>query len=255
MDKLPQLDIEADLNNLESDGEENVSIVVEDLTGDSFPKTEPQDIFVGKPTNGKTKRPAPQNIKKKVVSKSEVEIPEPLQEVTDQPEEEEEKPKKKPLSEKQRLHLEKIRAKALEAKKEKMRLKKEVKERVEVEVKKTRQRKKKEVAEDKGLSEDFKQRMKVPSDEEIQAKKKKDEEMSFINFMSNMEKYQFMRHQFEQEKQARQPPPPKPQPPAQPVQRSQPQPTPKPQRKPAPQKLPETIKPKQQNPYDELFQW
>jgi hypothetical protein len=242
MDKLPQLEIEADLNNLESDTEENVSIVVEDLTGDVLPKTEPDQIFMNKPTNGKVKMPTNKNISKKVVPKKEVEIP--VTEVTEVVEgDEEEKPKKKQLSEKQRAHLEKIRAKALEAKREKMRLKKEVKERVEVEVKKTRQRRKKEVEPQKEeLSEDFKQRLKVPSDEEIQMKKKKEEEMSFINFMSNMEKYQYMRHSWEQEKQARQP---KPKPP----------PTPKQERKPAPQKLPETVKPKPLNPYEELFKW
>ncbi len=233
MDKLPELSIVEDLATIEGDEDEQLNIVVEDLST-PMELAEPSDIFIGKPTNGNVKMPTNKDVRrKKTVTKKEVTIPDEISEV----EEEVIKPKKKPLSEKQKAHLERIRVKALEAKKEKARMKKEVKERVEVEVKQKRQRKKAQPKEET-LSEDFKQRLKVPSEEEVAQKKMKDDEMSFMNFMSNMEKYQKIRYDYESKKQ------PKPQPPKQ-------KPTPKPVNR----VVPETIKPRDINPYESIFQW
>lgn len=236
MDKLPELSIVEDLATIEAEDDEPLNIVVEDLSQPLEP-ADASDIFIGKPTNGNVKMPTNKSVKRsKTVTKKEVEIPDDL--VDTEVEEEIIKPKKKPLSEKQKAHLERIRVKALEAKKEKARLKKEIKEKVEVEVKQTRQRKKKEPVKEE-LSQDFKKRLNVPSDEEILKKKQETEQMSFINFMSNMEKYQKIRYDYESKKAQPKPQPPKP----------------KPQPKPQNNKIPETIKPQQVNPYDSIFQW
>ena len=84
MDALPELDIQEDLEELDDE-------VVEGTSKEPS-VAEPEDIFAGKPTNGKQAPP---------------------------------KPKKRPVSEKQRAHLDRIRVKALESKAKKQRLKKE----------------------------------------------------------------------------------------------------------------------------------
>ncbi len=242
MDKLPILDIQSDISNLDSDNEE-VEIVCEDL---SLPLeiSKPTDIFIGKPTNKQVKKPMLESVKhRKIVSKREIEIPDAVaDDKTDQIEDIEDiKVRKKPLSEKQRLHLERIRVKALESKMEKSRIKKEIKHRVETEVKTERKKqkeKKTEVVVEEKLSDDFKERLKVPSDEEKARKKIEMENHSFTNFMSNMEKYKVMKFQYKS--QLKQKPQPKP------------QPLPQPQ----PQPLPQTIIPKKpKSEYDSIFEW
>lgn len=74
MDALPELDIQEDLEELDDE-------VVEGTSKEPS-VAEPEDIFAGKPTNGKQAPP---------------------------------KPKKRPVSEKQRAHLDRIRVKALES--------------------------------------------------------------------------------------------------------------------------------------------
>jgi len=259
MDKLPILDIQSDISNLDSDNEE-VEIVCEDL---SLPLelSKPKDIFIGKPTNKQVKKPMLESVKKrKIVSKREIEIPTQLKtapavaddfvDKTDQIEDIEDiKVRKKPLSEKQRLHLERIRVKALESKIEKSRIKKEIKHRVETEVKTERKKqkeKKSEVVVEEKLSEDFKERLKVPSDEEKARKKIEMENHSFTNFMSNMEKYKVMKFQYKSQQER------KSQPKSQPTQERKSQPKPQPTQKP----LPPTIIPKKPiSEYDSIFEW
>ena len=132
MDDMPVLDI-VPVEAIE----EEVIVSYEDLADDSLPT---QDIFVKKPhpTNDKKPKDIPERaVKKKVVR---IKLPEEEEEEpedghwTQPPEEPEEainivieeppKKKKKPLSEKQRLHLQKARVKALEKKKA-IKLKKE----------------------------------------------------------------------------------------------------------------------------------
>ena len=239
MDKLPELSIVEDLENLECDDEEMANIVVEDLSV-PLELSQPNDIFIGKPTNGFTK-PTNKDIRRtKKVTKKEIEMPDEIS--AENSTEIEEKPIKKPLSEKQKAHLERIRVKALEAKKEKARLKKEVKLKVDTEVK-ARQRKKKETIKEPELSEDFKQRLNVPSEEDMAKQKIENDQTSFHNFMTNMEKYKKWKYEAKEAKM----PVTKPAPVPKPAQKQVP--------KPAPKLLPETVKPVVSNPYDSLFQW
>tara|TARA_R110000751_G_scaffold229664_1_gene331135 strand:+ start:312 stop:965 length:654 start_codon:yes stop_codon:yes gene_type:complete len=134
MEDMPQLEI-VPTEILE----ETVEISYEDLSEVSL-KT--KDIFVHKPHP--TNDVKPKGLPERAVKKKVVRIKEPEPEVEEEPEEVEEEEhiemlvapvkKKKPLSEKQRLHLQKARVKALEKKKA-MRLKKEeINKRVKAEV-------------------------------------------------------------------------------------------------------------------------
>ena len=234
MNLLPKVDleIEEDLEKLmsESEDEDEINVPVEDLT-QRVGVAQPKDIFLGKPTNKeKVEFNLPEKREMKTIKK-----PVMVDELG--------KPIKKKLSEKQRLHLERIRIKALESKKEKQRLKKEIKERVEVEVKETRaKRKPKPKTQREQYTEDFKERMHIvePPIENIPQK----EEMAFLNFMSNMEKFQSMRQAHA--------PPVQPRPPA-PVPSAPPLPTPTP--KPLPTFLSNAIQKGEGDPYACNFVW
>ena len=194
MEHLPQLDITEDLELLAKDDNLDVSIVSEDLSKPIGP-SKPQDIFVGKPTNNNIKKTPKQIETQKeeiIVKKGNVNI------MDDENKLEETKELikvKKPLSDKQKAHLAKIRVKALEAKKEKARLKKEVKERVEIEVREKRGRKKKVQIVEKDVSdkatEQFAQQINKPLPKPAQP------EYNFNNFMSHMEKYQRMQYDYQ----------------------------------------------------------
>ncbi len=246
------LDIEDDLSNLRDSDNEEVEVIVEDL---SIPAeiTKPDDIFMGRPTNQNYKKtPAIKSVKeRKLVTKTEIEIPDDYKEENVAVEEtvaEKPQKKKRVLSERQKEHLAKARIKAREAHLEKTRLKKEIKQKVKVEVEAKRKQQKEEPVKKEELSEDFKERLKVPSEEEVAAAKKQKEEMSFLNFMSNMEKYKVMKYEHRSKKEKEEPKPKKVIPPRPQVQRQQ---TTNVQS----QSLPDIVKPKPQNPYEGLFQW
>jgi len=250
MDKLPTLDIETDLQNLQ-DTDEETEIIVEDLScasNYSADITKPSDIFMGKPTNEnyKKRNTITSNKERKVVLKKDIEIPDDFKEVSeDEISAQEVVAPKKKLSEKQKAHLERIRIKARDAKLEKARLKKEIKEKVEIEVKAKRSiQKGKKISqpEPEKISEDFKQRLNIPSDEEKAKLKQEKEQMSFLNFMSNMEKYKTMKYDYKAKKTASAPKTELP--PKLPPKQVQSQP------------LPTTVQPKKPfNEYDGLFEW
>ena len=187
MDCLPELDIQGDLENLE---EEELEVVqIEDLT---VPKEEtfvkpPEDIFVGKPTNGKGKK----LVKRSITPQETLAVEEP----------EEEPPlkikTKKPVSEKQKAHLERIRIKAAEKRRMNKLEKDAIKERVTAEVK-AKGRKKKEENIGEEMTEDFKKQMKLPTAEEEAEAKRKADESQFMDFMANMEKFQRMKYEHDQ---------------------------------------------------------
>lgn len=189
MECLPDLDIQGDLDNLEAEGELEV-VDIEDLT---VPKEEtyvkpPEDIFVGKPTNGKPK----QLVKRSIVTQE--------RQLDDVPEEEIPVKTKKPISEKQKAHLERIRIKAAETKRLKAMEKQLITERVTAELKGTRKKQKKKAGENIGeeMTEDFKKQMKIPTAEEKAEVKRKADETQFMDFMANMEKFQRMRYEHDQ---------------------------------------------------------
>ena len=255
MEFLPDLDIQEDLELLAAEDNQDVSIAVQDLSKD-VGKTAPRDIFVGKPTNGS--KPQPQTQVKRVVKKGTVT---PINDTTvldnsdrrliDAEEEPEKvievlntKKAKKPLSEKQKAHLERIRIKALEAKREKARLKKEVKERVENEVREKRGRKKVVVVDaSEKVKEQFIEKTQLPTPP---PQVTNDPTLSFNNFMQNMEKYKRMKYdyqnkQLEATKKAMA---------YQQTRLVEPKPQPKP--KPAPSII---VPPKPKNPYYDIFSW
>ena len=250
MDFLPELDIQQDLELLAEEDNKDVSIAVEDLSKSVGP-TLPKDIFVGKPTNGS--KPKPQ-VNKRVVKKGTVTPVNDdvimdndnrrLIDVNDEPDKVDEvldnKKVKKPLSEKQKAHLEKIRIKALAAKKEKARLKKEVKERVEMEVRQKRKGKTKSqgVVQEPEPEPEFIEKTQLPKAPQVTF----DPNQSFNNFMANMDKYKRMKYDYQNKQRA-----------AQEKQLQYQQPKPKPQPKPAPQHIVRPQKPS--NPYDGIFNW
>ncbi len=194
MDCLPSLDIQDDLDNLNDDHEPAAIEVVEDLSvpqEETFVK-QPEDIFVGKPTNGTIKPPVKASISVPLSPVGEVEAEE----------EEEIKPvtkRKKVISEKQKAHLERIRSKAAEKKRIQRLEKQAITDRVTAEMEAKKSKKKiKVVMEDKPLTDDFKERMKIPSAEEEKQKKIKSDENQFMDFMMNMEKFEKMRHEHQQ---------------------------------------------------------
>ena len=200
MEFLPDLDIQEDLELLAAEDSKDVSIAVQDLSKD-IGKTAPRDIFVGKPTNGSKPQPP---VEKRVVKKGTVTpindtvVLDNLVGTEDEPEEVIEvlntKKVKKPLSEKQKAHLAKIRVKALEAKKEKARLKKEVKERVEVEVREKRGKKRVQI-----IEKDVSDKATKEFAEQIQKPLPKQEQpnYNFNNFMQHMEQYQRMTYDYQ----------------------------------------------------------
>lgn len=202
MESLPQLDIQEDLDNLDNPlGETDVPdvIQVEDL---SIPKEKtfvkrPEDIFQGKPTNGTIRSPI--RATTQMVS-TQVEVPE---EEEDVPVPEVKKPKrKKPISEKQKAHLERMRIKAKEARETKKLMKQTIKERVTAELKAAKPKKKKvPIEESEEITEDFKVKMKIPTEKEEVEIKRKAEETQFLDFMSNMERFQKL--QFEHQQKAK----------------------------------------------------
>ena len=170
MDALPELDIQEDLEELDDEVAEEV--VKEPSVA------EPEDIFAGKPTNGKQAPP---------------------------------KPKKRPVSEKQRAHLDRIRVKALESKAEKQRLKKETQAKFQAEYEARKSAKKEAPPKPKPPPPPEPEPEPLP---EVSTAAK--EQSHFITFMENMGRFQTMKHEHRLSAEARvkdlQPPQPKPKP-------------------------------------------
>ena len=170
MDALPELDIQEDLEELDDEVAEEV--VKEPSVA------QPEDIFAGKPTNGKQAPP---------------------------------KPKKRPVSEKQRAHLDRIRVKALESKAEKQRLKKETQEKFQAEHEARKSAKKEAPPKPEPTPPPEPEPQPLP---EVNTAAK--EQSHFITFMENMERFETMKHERRMSAEARvkdlQPPKPKPKP-------------------------------------------
>tara|TARA_R110002072_G_scaffold225_2_gene1686 strand:- start:5834 stop:6616 length:783 start_codon:yes stop_codon:yes gene_type:complete len=260
MEFLPNLEIQEDLSNLDSDNEEELGrfdVIQEDLSG---PLTEPSpmDIFTGKPTNG-VKIGKPTN-KKRVVIKnpkdSIASLKDPKEEIESQQlsdiEECVEEPVptptpkkvKKPLSEKQKAHLDRIRKLALVKKKEKAAMRKKALAKVNEEYESKKQYKKRTIK----VNDEIERIDSPPPNpikervEKHQAPKKElTDDDSFINFMDNMGKYQKYMINYENKQK-------KTKPPIQVVKKIIPQAS-------VPQQVPSHLKMKDNDPYANIFSW
>ena len=190
MEFLPNLDIEEDISNLMDDEDLMIDITQEDLSA-PIPELKPlDDIFVGKPTNGVTVF-KPTN-KKKI----QIEKPDKLIEALQNTETL--KNTKKPLSEKQKAHLIRIRKLAMEKKQEKAILKKEALEKINEEYISKKNYKKRTIKINDEIPEIKNKIVREPNnlseeDNNIKQNKKKqplNDEQSFCVFMENMGKYQ-----------------------------------------------------------------
>ncbi len=213
MEDLPQLDIQEDIATLMESDEDEVADEppLQDLS-QPVPKKKASEIFVHKPSN---KEPEPEEEKE----------PEPVPEISEKTG----KPKRK-LSKKQKEHLDKVRAKAIEACKQKKRDRLEVEARVKAELK---ERKKKERVK--------KEKPKTPPPETSPAPAPRHPEEEFGNFMAHMERFEKMRHEYNLAQQ-----------------KLKPKPTinpPKPQQKPQPPTPAINIISQPTNPYTSAFNW
>lgn len=178
------------------------------------------------------------------VVESRVEVPSVVLEVTEPT-----KKPKKPLSDKQRAHLTKARAKAQEKAKLKRDMKNALEAKVLEELKKPEPTPKPPPPPHQ-LDEDFKERMKIPTDEEALETKRALEEGEFFRFHARMKKYEAFQNYLKSEEEQEQAQkryytkvPPKPISPRKPT-----TPPPEPRRE-------SLIKPIPRNPYDSLFDW
>lgn len=242
MENFPQLDIQEDLAILEDMDEPVINIIEQDLSMEQV-EDKPMDIFIGKPTNNnKVSRPTNKKQVKIKNPKKEMEILNTIDE-----EEPPLKKIKKPLSEKQKAHLERIRAKALIKRKEKAQMKKEALEKVNEEYAAKKTYKKRTIKTNPILPEETKE-IKKPnnlSDEEnanrqLKQKPKKTDDESFIDFMENMGKFQNYMVDFNNTKKIKKKP-------ILPVRQEK--------IKVLPNPVPEILKQKSDNPYDSIFQW
>lgn len=251
MEFLPNLEIQEDLENLESDDEVSLDVTCEDL---SMPIKEPSpmDIFKGKPTNGQ-KIGKPTNKKRVMIADPKESIEAQSLPVIEE-EEEPRKPikkQKKPLSEKQKAHLDRIRKLALEKKREKAQMRKEALKKVNEDYESKKAYKKRTIKVNEKIEEppsppperkQFKERVEkhyTPEKEEDTALL---EDNAFIGFMENMGKYQryMINHQNKQNKN-------KPQ--------RQAPPAPKPKPAPVPAPPPAHLLVKENDPYADIFKW
>lgn len=152
--------------------------------------------------------------------------------------------KKRPLSEKQKAHLIKARAKAQTKAKEKRELKNAVEAKVKAEIEKAEPTPPPPAAPHK-LTEDFKERMNIyePSEEEIILATRKSEEAAFMDFHKKMKQYnafeKYLKAETEaQEQKARPPTPTAPPPPSKPL-----------------VNINTVLKPVSTNPYEGMFDW
>tara|TARA_R110002153_G_scaffold219844_1_gene372348 strand:+ start:537 stop:1283 length:747 start_codon:yes stop_codon:yes gene_type:complete len=248
MEFLPNLEIQEDLSNLDSDNEEELGrfdVIQEDLSG---PLTEPSpmDIFTGKPTNG-VKIGKPTNKKRVVIKDPKEEIEsQQLSDIEECVEEPAPTPKKvkKPLSEKQKAHLDRIRKLALVKKKEKAAMRKKALAKVNEEYESKKQYKKRTIK----VKEEIERIDSPPPNpikervEKHQAPKKElTDDDSFINFMDNMGKYQKYMINYENKQK-------KTKPPIQVVKKIIPQAS-------VPQQVPSHLKMKDNDPYANIFSW
>ena len=235
MDLLPELDINADIEALMEDEKD---VEVEDMTVDDISK----DL---------TKEEPPETVDTMFKKNApEEEISKPLESM--------EKPKKKKrqLTEKQKAHLDKIRAKALASRRAKAQEKKEAALRKQEEAREAKRQKKlqekrdtyhstktthlekvgKEMVYDKEDKRLYDNIDDVPT-EKKQAINHMNEEDDFTNFMKNMDKFMILQEKLEARRKPKPPP-------------SQPIPVPKP----APVKKAPPPKPHiEKDPYDDWF--
>ncbi len=254
MEFLPKLDIEEDLAILEDMDEQVINVTETDLSVDQV-EDKPMDIFIGKPTNNnKVSRPS---------NKKQVKIKEPKQTIKalndiDEEDAVELKPLKKvkkPLSEKQKAHLERIRVKALEKKKEKAAMRKAALQKVNEEYESKKTYKKRTIKTNpKIIKEEIEHSQPnnlTPEQNEIKKQNKpkpKTEDESFIDFMSNMGKYQQYMTEYNKKQEAL-----KPKPKPKPIIKK---PVVNPDVKVLPPTLiPKILKQEPDNPYDSIFKW
>ena len=224
MNLLPTLEIEEDLEKLRSDSDnednEEINIIVDDLT-QNIEISKPRDIFIGKPTNNlkNIEFDLPEKRVIKNIKKPNINV---LNDIGE--------PIKKPLSDKQRAHLEKIRVKAIQSKKDKAELKREVKKRVESEVRRERA-KLKAISKPTLIKPTSVKSIPVKpipvkpipvkpiavkpiAVEQIPVKLDQLDEQAFMKFMTNMEKYKVFSKSYKTVNQGKLSPRPKTPPPS-----------------------------------------
>jgi len=260
MENFPQLDIQDDLDNLNSDNEDMSVVISEDLT--PLEVNAPMDrIFMGKPTNGK-KVSKPTNKKKVVIQKEQ--IPQDI-EISEEDESKPLKKVKKPLSEKQKAHLARIRKLAAEKKAAKKAAKEEALAKVNEEHKakniyKKRTKQVKDVIEpapepiDK-VDKEFQKRVVKVDPEEVKRKKWQDEEEQFIRFMSRMEKYEAVKAGYAAQQRAAADKKKRQVEAQQKKEKNKVSVSQTALKKPVKNVVPKILKPQSENPYDGIFQW
>ena len=202
MDLLPDLAIEEDIANLGLEDNDDDDLTMEEMEGktEKLPEApiqksdkdlEHEDIFIDKPTTKNTKP------KLKTINEEE-DFDEEKKRIIEKP-----KKKKKEISEKQRAHLDRIRAKALETKKAKAKAKAEKIKEVKESFKKKPKTKTDEKFEEK-----------IENDNIERTKKEKDKDFnSFHLFMENMNKFENMKRDYNiQQNKKMEPRPSKPEP-------------------------------------------
>lgn len=202
MDLLPDLAIEEDIEKLGLNDNDEDDLTMEEMEGgpddklpvepiqNSEPKVQHTDIFIDKPTTKNTKK------KLKTINEEE--------DVEEKP-----KKKKKEISEKQRAHLDRIRAKALENK----RIKSIAKAKAVQEVKDSFKKKKKVPK----TKTDLQFEEKIEEDKQENTKNEKATDFSsFHYFMENMSKFENMKREYNHKTQPKPIPVPKPVPKPQP---------------------------------------
>tara|TARA_R110002072_G_scaffold41120_2_gene115949 strand:- start:8711 stop:9484 length:774 start_codon:yes stop_codon:yes gene_type:complete len=257
MEFLPNLDIEEDLANLANSDDECepvMDVVKEDLSM-SIKEPSPMDIFKGKPTNG-VKVGKPVNKKRvKIVDpekaiKAQQEPMETIEEEIEEPVKPEKvKKAKKPLSDKQKAHLDRIRKLALEKKKEKALMRKEALKKVNDEYEAKKTYKKRTIKVNEKIEEPpspppnpIKQRVEKQYPKKHAEDTPLTDDQSFIGFMENMGKYQKYMINYQNKQNKNKPPP-------------QPKPQPKPTPKPKPQPPPPHLQMRDNDPYADIFKW
>tara|TARA_R110002072_G_scaffold4634_3_gene32050 strand:+ start:34 stop:753 length:720 start_codon:yes stop_codon:yes gene_type:complete len=190
MNFLPNLEIEEDIKNLGLDDDtldlldpeefKNETLPEENVTVISQEKIKQEDIFINKPTSTRKKK----SKEEELIDTENIE-----DEIIDTVTKEEIKPKKKKIiSEKQKLHLEKIRSKAQIAKKEKAELRKQKLLEAKQEFKTIQKIKKlKPVV------------PKITTSKITITEEQNQEKMEFLSFMANMNKFEEMKFMYQKE--------------------------------------------------------
>ena len=189
MEDLPQLDIEEDLEALASDDDMNEP-PMQDLSK-PIEASKPNEIFMPPTNNKKSEEP----VEEKVIEEPPVQLTK-----SGRP--------KRPRTQKQIDHLNRVRKKAVDKMKQKKQDRLESEKLAKELIKQKRAKEKADKLKDKAkdLVKD------QPSEEEIREQKRLKDEEQFGMFVANMEKFERMRYEYHEKNKPKPTPPPAPKP-------------------------------------------